>query len=151
MKEKVFDASKMRELRKERGLTQSKLAKLSGLSLSAIQGYEQGRYEPKFDAIDRISRALGSSFRELYDPGALSFEDPLDFEITWIRSGGGAHLGSELGRKAVMIVSFEDLNEAGQRRALDLFEILSKVPEYKRGEPSPDRRLNIQKLLDNDL
>ena len=72
MKEKVFDASKMRELRKERGLTQSKLAKLSGLSLSAIQGYEQGRYEPKFDAIDRISRALGSSFRELYDPGALS-------------------------------------------------------------------------------
>lgn len=134
MKEKVFDASKMRELRKERGLTQSKLAKLSGLSLSAIQGYEQGRYEPKFDAIDRISRALGSSFRELYDPGALSFEDPLDFEITWIRSGGGAHLGSELGRKAVMIVSFEDLNEAGQRRALDLLEILSKVPEYQKSK-----------------
>lgn len=134
MKEKVFDASKMRELRKANRLTQSQLAKLSGLSLSAIQGYEQGRYEPKFDAIDRISRALGSSFSELYDPGTMSFEDPLDFEITWIRSGGAPHRMTDLGRKAEIIVKFENLTPEGQRCALDMLEILSKVPEYQKSK-----------------
>ena len=73
MKEKVFDASKMRELRKERGLTQSKLAKLSGLSLSAIQGYEQGRYEPKRKSLESIAEVFKIPVDELYDmPTQLS-------------------------------------------------------------------------------
>lgn len=151
MKDSTFDASKMRQLRKAKKLSQKELAQLAGVSFSALRAYENERYTPKIDAIERICNALGVPLDVLYGRNIQTFETPLDFEIAWIRSGGGAHLGSELGRKAVMIVSFEDLNEAGQRRALDLLEILSKVPEYKRGEPSPDQRLNIQKLLDNDL
>lgn len=134
MKEKVFNSSKMRELRKEKGLSQKQLADLTGLSLSAIQGYEQGRYEPKYESIDRIAFALGVLFTDLINAKDVSVDFTLDQEAEWLRTGGSPQLGSETGRKAAALVTFEALNEAGQRRALDLLEILLKVPEYKKNE-----------------
>jgi transcriptional regulator with XRE-family HTH domain len=45
-------ADRMRELRKEQGLTQDDLAKALGISRSAVGMYEQGRREPDFDILD---------------------------------------------------------------------------------------------------
>ena len=44
--------------RKREGLTQKKLADLTGLSIATIQGYEQGKYRPKIEALQKIAIAL---------------------------------------------------------------------------------------------
>ncbi len=133
MKESTFDASKMRQLRKSKKLSQKELAELAGVSFSAIRAYENERYTPKIEAILSICDALDVSLDVLYK-GKISTDFTLDQETEWLRTGGDQHLGNENGRKAAMIVNFEDLNEAGQRRALDLLETISKVPEYKKAK-----------------
>lgn len=58
---------RIRRIRKKRRLTQAELAMMSGLSLSAIQGYEQGRYEPKRKSLESIAEAFKIPVDELYD------------------------------------------------------------------------------------
>ena len=64
---------RIRRIRKKRRLTQAELAMMSGLSLSAIQGYEQGRYEPKRKSLESIAEVFKIPVDELYDmPTQLS-------------------------------------------------------------------------------
>lgn len=42
---------RIKELRKSKGVSQKELAQKTGLSIGSIQGYEQGRYNPKLEAI----------------------------------------------------------------------------------------------------
>lgn len=55
----------IKEIRKEKGLTQEELAKQTGLSLGSIQGYEQNRYKPKFEQLEKIATALHCNAGEL--------------------------------------------------------------------------------------
>lgn len=45
----------LRDLRKKRKLTQAELAKLTGLTVSAISMYENGRREPNFETLEIIA------------------------------------------------------------------------------------------------
>lgn len=58
---------KIKELRIERGITQRELATLSGLSLGAIQGYEQNRYKPKIEQLTKIANVFHVSPSSLAD------------------------------------------------------------------------------------
>ena len=70
---KVTIGDRIRRIRKKRRLTQAELAMMSGLSLSAIQGYEQGRYEPKRKSLESIAEVFKIPVDELYDmPAELS-------------------------------------------------------------------------------
>lgn len=51
-------ALNIREFRKKAGLSQRELAKRAGLSSTTIQGYEQGRFRPKIEALLKIADAL---------------------------------------------------------------------------------------------
>lgn len=55
----------IKKIRKEKGLTQEELAKQAELSLGAIQGYEQNRYKPKFEQLQKIAVALHCDVRHL--------------------------------------------------------------------------------------
>ena len=48
----------LKELREEKGLTQVQLAELSGLSSRMIQKYESGASRPRYDAVEKLARAL---------------------------------------------------------------------------------------------
>ena len=56
---------KIREIRKQRGLTQSDLARRINKSVSAISSYESGRQVPPLDVALTISRALRVSLEDL--------------------------------------------------------------------------------------
>ena len=63
--------SHLQELRKTAGLSQSQLAEKSGVSLSMIKDYEQGRRSLNGIGIARalpLARALGVSIEKLIDP-----------------------------------------------------------------------------------
>lgn len=64
---------KLKQLRLEKGLTQSRLAKFLGVSPSAVGMYEQGRREPDGDLLARMAFVLGCSTDEL-----LGVEKPRD-------------------------------------------------------------------------
>lgn len=56
---------KLKQLRMEKGFTQSQLAKRLGVSASAVGMYEQGRREPDGKLLARMALVLGCSTDEL--------------------------------------------------------------------------------------
>lgn len=56
---------KLKQLRLEKGLTQSQLARRLGVSASAVGMYEQGRREPDGAALARMAAVLECSTDEL--------------------------------------------------------------------------------------
>ena len=63
----------LQEIRKKRGLTQSELAGLSGISLRTLQHYERGEFDfgnIGVSAMIRLSVALGCRLSDLLDGDA---------------------------------------------------------------------------------
>ncbi len=58
---------RLRELRDREGLTQDRLAKLSGLQSSIIGRLERGQHEPRLSSVLSVARGLGVSPSELDD------------------------------------------------------------------------------------
>ena len=61
-------AENLKQLRKKAKLTQKQLAEKCELNIGTIQGYEQGRYEPKYDAYKKLSEALHVDISDLMFP-----------------------------------------------------------------------------------
>ena len=57
----------IRKIRKQKGLTQKKLAELSGLNEVTIRSYELGKFKPKIETIQRIANALDVTIGDLDD------------------------------------------------------------------------------------
>lgn len=57
----------LKSLRKDRGITQRHLAELTGLATITIQGYEAGKYKPKYEQLQRIATALEIPVTDLID------------------------------------------------------------------------------------
>lgn len=53
--------SRIKEIRKAAGLTQSQLAELSGVAAITIRQYELGKRKPRMDQLERIASALGTT------------------------------------------------------------------------------------------
>ncbi len=53
------------KLRKEKGLTQEELVKISGVAISQIRRYETDKSTPSLDAIKKLVSALGVSIDEM--------------------------------------------------------------------------------------
>ena len=58
---------KIKWLRKNKKISQRELAQKTGLSIGSIQGYEQGRYNPKLEIVLKIADALEISPNVFYD------------------------------------------------------------------------------------
>ena len=48
--------NKLKELRKEKGLSQKEIANFIGVSVSAYSNYEQGIREPSYDILIKIAK-----------------------------------------------------------------------------------------------
>ncbi len=60
-------AEKLKELRAAAGMSQSGLARASGMSLGAIHDYEQGKREPSMRSTFKLAAALGTDCRAFAD------------------------------------------------------------------------------------
>ncbi|MFC5654675.1 helix-turn-helix transcriptional regulator [Streptomyces nogalater] len=59
----------VRECRGRIGMTQTRLAELSGLTQAAISRLEHGKCMPTFALLERIAGAFGSALLVSVDPG----------------------------------------------------------------------------------
>ena len=64
----------IKKIRKEKNMTQKQLAEKAGLSIAAIQGYEQSKYKPKTEQLKRLAKALDVSVNDI-DPGHAEILD----------------------------------------------------------------------------
>ena len=60
--------ARLKAARKERDLTQERLAELSGLSARHIANIEKGDVNPSFEALRTLVKTLGVSFDSIFDP-----------------------------------------------------------------------------------
>lgn len=129
-------------LRKKRGLTQKQLAEKSGLSIASIQGYEQGKYNPKIETLSKIAYALNMPVESLF--GDINTEKMTEFDIAKLKHltmptalGFNEKLenwisGFEETKSDKINDLFESLNEQGQDKAIEQVELLTKIPEYRK-------------------
>jgi transcriptional regulator with XRE-family HTH domain len=61
---------RFKTLREAAGLSQSQLAKVAGVPVASLRGWEQGRRTPLFDAAVRVAEALDVSLDDLAGIGA---------------------------------------------------------------------------------
>ena len=69
--EKLTVGENLRIERRKAGLTQKALSDLSGIPVITIQGYESGKFTPKYSAIQKLCAAMGiprsSLLPDIYD------------------------------------------------------------------------------------
>lgn len=58
---------RLKSLRVIKGISQQQLAQSAGLSTSFISGIERGLYAPSFETIEKISKTLQLSIKDLFD------------------------------------------------------------------------------------
>ena len=63
-------ASRIKTIRKLRGLTQEQLAQRTDRTVFAISQLERGRSLPSFETLERLSTALDVPVREFFDDGS---------------------------------------------------------------------------------
>lgn len=132
---------KIKCFRKEAGLTQKKLGEISGTSETTIKQYESGKRQPRIEQLRRIAAALGVYISDLVDdwsqfsqkeisddlgngsPGRVSHEKAIEM--------GGYPLNDS---EKPLLDNYRQLNPAGQEKAIEHVELLTKVPEYRKGK-----------------
>jgi transcriptional regulator with XRE-family HTH domain len=61
-RKRVTFADRLRQVRAEAGVSQYRLAKLTGLSKQALSQLELGQSQPSWETVQAIARALGVSY-----------------------------------------------------------------------------------------
>ena len=79
---------KLKQLRKEKKISQKELAELSGLSISYIQQIESGKKNnPSLEALTAIAKVLDTPMYHLLDDSMKEYKDEFYFKqcIDWLR------------------------------------------------------------------
>ena len=119
-------SERLKEARKNKGLTQAELAKKCGLATGTIQQYELGKRNPTNKNIKKIADALSIEYRFAKD-GEVYF-----YEFRDVPQGEPANLEITkqyfLNKKINELISL--LNNTGKQKALEQIELLTKIQEY---------------------
>ena len=142
-----------------RGVTQQQLAELCGLATGTIQQYELNKRNPKIEQVAKIANALNLGY-SVFSNGEVAFYDFIDttspdrkaqeFNELQLASVHAAESAKNSMSEAVqemiqdeksnsltnnernMIDKMKRLNDAGQNKAIEQVELLTKIPEYRK-------------------
>ena len=129
-------ADALKDARKKKGISQRKLALKTGISLGAIQGYEQGRYKPKYEQAEKLSNILEIPISALIEPTVLRLSHSMIDLFSKDASLREIILSpEEKALDASLNHSFTELNISGKRKLVEYAEDLTKIPEYRK-QPS---------------
>lgn len=94
----AFDGSRLRAARKQKGLSQSKLAARIGAHVTSVSDWERGDNAPSGRHIASLSRELGVTAEELYGCGD---DDEEESSVDDLLSALAEALGPFLRKRAV--------------------------------------------------
>lgn len=131
---------KIKEKRKAAGLTQSKLAELSGVATITIRQYETGKRQPRIEQLEKIANALGISAFELMEidlSQAYAAMKPVQEQIKrQIESIASAIKENPKAfdniAQTELLKCFNLLSVKGKKEAIKRIHELSMIPEYRK-------------------
>ena len=118
-------AKRIEELRAEKGLSQYKLAKLSGVPQGSLSNYELGKSVPGVEVIEKLCVGLGVTLAEFFSPAAEPLTGPSEDAI---------HPGDLLAEHMAEVgMTPEQVAEASGISLDDVQQILAKafVPSWE--------------------
>lgn len=114
--------SRLKALRKEKGLTQAQLARLSGLSNGCIANYERGkRTRISVEVLNRLASALDVK------PEELGFNRRPDLEAK-MQESMQHHIDADL---EALISAYDMLNAKGRAVAIERVRELAEIDRYR--------------------
>lgn len=126
----------IRRIRKEKGLTQSALAKRLGVTPAMISQYENSAVPPKVKTMENIARELGVSISELLEGEEISdvfqdFQNPLK-SLEDI----GADMKNNMEQRVLQEIegNIHRLNNTGKLEAAKRIEELTHIEKYTKKE-----------------
>ena len=122
----------IKRIRKQKRLTQKQLGELCNPSISAatIRKYELNILNPKLETLQKISTALDVSITDLNDDLDMLLSRSLKY-YNAITSNEKSFRPEFLNRLDEIIV-FNQLNEEGKLKAIEMVKLLLKIPEYRK-------------------
>ena len=81
MDNKKLLGKRIKELRKNAGYTQEKLAELINIETSSLSGIESGRHFPSLPTVEKIANKLNLEMKALFDFNHLQPIDKMKSEI----------------------------------------------------------------------
>lgn len=143
---------RLKQARKNSGMTQGKLSEVSGISRESIINYENGRRTPPIDIAAKLADALGVTVGFLMD-GDISIQGdwdvtrsdfegddlPADLEEAKRQYGEGLRHNVTTAadeprrppRDGDILYHYGRLNDDGKWEASKLVEMITKIPEYQ--------------------
>ena len=119
----------MIEARTSQNLTQKQLAEMCGISESAINRIENGKRQPSFEVLQKMSKALGCSVDHLLTGRSgliLRKTDEPDIEINYIEDGEGNVIGEEVNLNTMLTG-----NEERDQEVINLLEDFRTRPDMR--------------------
>lgn len=118
-------SEKLRKLRTEQGLSQQKLAKLSGVSQTAIYHWEKGDRNPKLEQARRIAAALDVGLWDLELDWTTVSDEAWKDDFT-----KSANDLKKSRNEIQLMKNYWKLNNDGQKKVRDYTKDLTKITEY---------------------
>ena len=117
---------RIKAARKKAGLTQKALGEKCNMPDSQIRQYELGMVNPRIEQLRRIAAALGVYISDLVDDWSQFSQKEISEDL----ENGNSLNESE----KPLLENYRQLNPAGQEKAIEHVELLTKVPEYRKDE-----------------
>ena len=118
--------NKIKEVRKSKNITQEQLAYMLGLTRSVISKYESGLIVPSMEQYFKLAMVLGVSLYELVPNDIL--------DAYFYGFGRSFALNAPSEAESNLIYVFNQLNDEGQRIAVERVEELTEIPKYQKTE-----------------
>lgn len=131
---------KIREARKDCGLTQREFSKRIGIAEPTLRKYESNKLNPKIETLLKISAAadcdlaflLPDELVDAYFAGATRTYD--EIRRNQVKDEDIEELSEGLSR---IFDAYEILNDYGQQEAVKRVEELTEIPRYRRTDAPP--------------
>lgn len=131
--------TKIRMIRKSKGITQIDLAANAGIAVNSLRLYEANKRQPRADQLRAIASALGASVADLLDVKPARAVNSNETEAEREK-----HLGlpegcfkrlatpEEAARREKLLDSFMEMNATGQQVAIERVQELTEIPRYQK-------------------
>lgn len=153
--------TKMKKIRKEKGMTLQQVADIMRCSPQLISQYENGKRIPKRETIHKIADALNipdifllEDDEGIFDLSQLESEDQISMIIrhiiqhpnakhtlhntlTDVKYSITAPSDKDLALKKYLLLQFEELNDKGKNKLTNYAEDLVKIKEYQKEPDEP--------------
>ena len=127
---------RIRDARKNAGMTQKALSEATGIAEISIRNYEAGKRKPQSEQLKALARALDVTTDYLlgvtYTPVTVDDGDGTPPYRATVVNVPPDYWSTGQDKETVLLDHFHTLNDTGQDKAVDYTETLTKVPEYKK-------------------